>query len=443
MNARTRVFIAAVAIAALLMLLAYWPWTDAYSLSPHAIAGLICIVIIASVSEALAFHFGTGHTVTASLSFLPFLAIVVLFPAPAAVVAVALTVLISNVYPVRRALWKAVFNVSQAALATGIGAAAYRFIAGTNSLHLGAFAILVLTFLLVNLSLTSTAIALLREEPVRRVFREVVGRKGSNVLFDVFASPFAMVLVLLYQQIYIWGLIVALAPLQLIRVSYVYNREVRRANRDLLKVLVKAIETRDPYTSGHSVRVATLARLIAEDLKLSETKVDEVEQAALLHDIGKIDPAYSEVIAKPHHLTPEERALITTHSEMGARLLEELTTLSASLVAVVRHHHEKYDGTGYPAGLVGDSIPLAARIIMLCDSIDAMLSDRPYRKALPLDAVHAELIRCAGTQFDPRIVKVVIANHTLLRAIALVEESRSRRPQDREAGAAHFVPISG
>lgn len=441
MNARTKVFIAAVAVAAFLMLLAYWPWTEALLLSSREFAGLACIIIIASVSEALAFHFGTGHTVTASLSFLPFLAIVVLFPAPAAVVAVALTVLASNVYPVRRALWKAVFNVSQAALATGIGATAYRFIAGTNSLHLGGFAVLVLLFLLVNLALTSTAIALLQGDPVLRVFREVVGRKGSNVLFDVFASPFALVLVLLYQQIYIWGLVVALAPLQLIRVSYVYNREVRRANRDLLKVLVKAIETRDPYTSGHSVRVATLARVIAEDLKLSETKIDEVEQAALLHDIGKIDPSYAEVISKPHYLTPEERTLISTHSEMGARLLEELTTLSASLVAAVRHHHEKYDGTGYPAGLVGEAIPLAARIIMLCDAIDAMLSDRPYRNALPLESVQAEMVRCAGTQFDPRIVRVVVQNHTLLRAVALVEESRSLRPADRTAGG-HFVPIS-
>src|SRR5512141_2413976 len=99
MNFRAKAFIAAVAIAAVLMLLAYWPWTEAFSLDSRQIVGLACIIIIASVSEALAFHFGTGHTVTASLSFLPFLAMVVLFPAPAAVVAVAVTVLASNVYP--------------------------------------------------------------------------------------------------------------------------------------------------------------------------------------------------------------------------------------------------------------------------------------------------------------------------------------------------------
>src|SRR5690606_10253367 len=149
----------------------------------------------------------------------------------------------------------------------------------------------------------------------------------------------------------------------LIRYSYLSKVQLEEANRDLLKVLVKAIETRDPYTSGHSLRVATLARAIAEDLELTPKQIERVETAALLHDIGKIDVVYEAVIRKPHSLTSAERDLIKTHATKGADLLESLTSVNREVIAAVRHHHERYDGTGYPAGLRADQVPVAARII--------------------------------------------------------------------------------
>src|SRR5690606_24983971 len=205
----------------------------------------------------------------------------------------------------------------------------------------------------------------------------------------------------------------------LIRYSYLSKVQLQQANRDLLRALVKAIETRDPYTSGHSLRVSSLARAIAEDLGLSRRQVEQVETAALLHDIGKIDMVYAPLIRKPGELTPEERTVIQSHATKGAELLRSLSSVDEEVIRGVRHHHERYDGSGYPDGLAGKVIPIAARIIMLSDSIDAMLSDRPYRRALTVEQARVELLRCSGTQFDPDIVEAILRANTLERADGL------------------------
>lgn len=213
-------------------------------------------------------------------------------------------------------------------------------------------------------------------------------------------------------------------PLLLIRYSYLSKVQLQQANRDLLKVLIKVIETRDPYTSGHSLRVSNLARLIAEDLGLPRRHVEQVETAGLLHDIGKIDAIFASIIQKPSDLTEDELRVIKTHAVKGAEFLKSMTSLNDAVIEGVRHHHERYDGKGYPDRLRGDAIPLYSRIIMICDAIDAMLSDRPYRSALPVEAVERELLRCAGTQFDPEITRVIVRHGTLSRARELVRREQ-------------------
>jgi CRISPR-associated endonuclease Cas3-HD len=205
------------------------------------------------------------------------------------------------------------------------------------------------------------------------------------------------------------------------------------ANNDLLTVLAKTIETRDPYTSGHSSRVAALATVLAQAAGLSLRQIDIVETAARLHDVGKIDPAFASVIGKPFALTAEEHELIKRHSTVGADLLSSLATVKQEVILAVRHHHERYDGLGYPAGLSGQDIPIAARIIMMADSIDAMLSDRPYRNALSVEEVREELLRCSGSQFDPGLVSRVISNDTLERAAKLATEAAREAPIRRPA----------
>jgi putative nucleotidyltransferase with HDIG domain len=278
-----------------------------------------------------------------------------------------------------------------------------------------------LVFFGVNLLLTSAAIALVRQANLRLTLQEVTGPRGANLWYDLLASPIAIFPAALYSSLYIAAMAIVLLPLLLIRYSYLSKLQLEAANRDLLSVLVKAIETRDPYTSGHSMRVATLARLIAEDMDLSAKRIKEVEQAALLHDIGKIDLVYASLLRKPYDLSAEERTLIQTHATKGADLLTSLSSVSSLVVRGVRHHHERYDGSGYPKGLAGEEIPISARIIMLCDSIDAMLSDRPYRQALSVTRVRSEIVRCSGGQFDPLIVQMILQRNTLERAVGLVE----------------------
>jgi putative nucleotidyltransferase with HDIG domain len=214
-----------------------------------------------------------------------------------------------------------------------------------------------------------------------------------------------------------------LLPLLFIRHAYLNTYRLEHANRDLLKVLVKAIETRDPYTSGHSQRVAGLAGLIARSMNLSGRRVETIEMAALLHDIGKIDAVYTEILRKPDSLTQEERAIIESHVTKGVELLRSLHSVPEDVIAAVLHHHEREDGRGYPNRLRGHDISLGGKIIKVCDSVDAMLSDRPYRLALTTDQVRRELWENAGIEFDVEIVKCVMATHILEEHVETVRQS--------------------
>ncbi len=167
----------------------------------------------------------------------------------------------------------------------------------------------------------------------------------------------------------------------------------------LLHSLVSAVDAKDEYTCGHSERVALMSRLLAQQAKLGEHFVDRVYMAGLLHDVGKIGVPEA-VLQKTGRLTAEEFAQIKKHPEIGARILRDIKQIE-DIVPGVLHHHERYDGKGYPAGLAGENIPLMGRLICVADCFDAMTSSRTYRKALPLEAAMAEMRRCSGTQFDP------------------------------------------
>jgi putative nucleotidyltransferase with HDIG domain len=426
-----RLFLAGVVLIAAAVLLAEFIFAGSVSAElAGSWIGLAWCVVIAVVAEVMAVDFKVGppgQKAHSSLAFLPFLSALTLFSVNAAVIVVVIVCVISQ-FVVRRGgdLLKRLFNVSQGALSAYVAGSLFRAIVGgaVQDIHWSllsvGFAALAASFFLTNMMLNSVALALLKQANIVDVFRQVVGPGAANLRYDLLASPIALVPAVLYGEAPVTGMLLILLPLLLIQYSYLSKKQVIDRSNDLLRALVTAIETRDPYTSGHSIRVSTLAKLIAKDLGLSLRRVNEVELAALLHDIGKIHAEFAVVLSKPYDLTTEERALIQTHAARGADLLEELRSVPTEVVASVRHHHERYDGCGYPDGIAGFSIPLAARIIMLCDSIDAMLSDRPYRKALTVNDVRDEIHRCAGTQFDPDIVKVVLACNTLERAVELI-----------------------
>lgn len=173
---------------------------------------------------------------------------------------------------------------------------------------------------------------------------------------------------------------------------------------EVITALASAIDARDAYTHGHSTRVTEFAVAIAEKLQLSPAEVDIIRNASILHDVGKI--GIKEVILqKPGRLTEEERREMEFHPYIGTKILNSVKLLEPVL-PLVYHHHERFDGTGYPDGLRGEEIPLGARIIAVADAFESMTSDRPYRKALPVEEAVAELRRGSGRQFDPRLVKV-------------------------------------
>jgi len=187
------------------------------------------------------------------------------------------------------------------------------------------------------------------------------------------------------------------------------NQELRTAYIQTIRALAEAIDAKDAYTRGHSERVAVYASQIARRMNMQKDLIERVYFSGLLHDVGKIGVADA-IITKPARLNAEEYDEIKRHPEIGAKILEPVEFLH-NIVPCVRHHHEWFDGSdrGYPDRLIGDQIPLPSRVILVADTVEAMTSDRPYRKALPLDTVVQELNKYSGSQFDPVVVDAFLA----------------------------------
>jgi HD-GYP domain-containing protein (c-di-GMP phosphodiesterase class II) len=184
------------------------------------------------------------------------------------------------------------------------------------------------------------------------------------------------------------------------------SRAIYQLNDELFLTLSKIIDARDPYVSGHAAKVADYATSIAIELGLPTERIAPLHQAGLLHDIGKIGVS-EQVLHKPGKLTPEEYEHVKTHANLGAEFLETSRGLR-HLAPFVRHHHERWDGCGYPQGLAGEQTPLEARILAVCDAVEAMASDRPYQRAMSLEEIIVEVRRGRGTHFDPMLADVFI-----------------------------------
>lgn len=181
--------------------------------------------------------------------------------------------------------------------------------------------------------------------------------------------------------------------------------EKQQAYESVLLAYDSTIALKDAYTGGHGRRVAHYSRLIAESMGLPQAEVDSVSEAALLHDLGKI-AIPDHILTKPERLTSDELAVVQSHSAIGAEIIQSMPSLCRHASAV-RHHHEHFDGSGYPDGLCGGHIPLAARIIAVADAFDALSSNRSYRHGVSADRALDEIIQAAGSHFDPKIVAVI------------------------------------
>ena len=219
------------------------------------------------------------------------------------------------------------------------------------------------------------------------------------------------------EQWWFWAAlaIIAIAAVVLIASAYVRHKTEQSLKRQLeyknitvesIQAIARTIDAKDEYTNGHSIRVGAYSKIIAENLGMSSDEVDNIYYIALLHDIGKIAIPDS-ILNKPGRLTDEEFAVMKSHTTRGAAILKGISTIP-QIIEGAKSHHEKYDGSGYPEGIKGEDIPFVARIICCADCFDAMASKRVYKEPFSLDVITSEFERCAGTQFDPQISRVVI-----------------------------------
>ncbi|MFH1259935.1 MAG: HD domain-containing phosphohydrolase [Elusimicrobiota bacterium] len=183
-------------------------------------------------------------------------------------------------------------------------------------------------------------------------------------------------------------------------------QDLQQLYMQTIQTLVQAIDAKDSYTKNHLSRATYYARAVAKEMHLPSIMVKNIEWAALMHDIGKIGIS-EQILNKPGPLTKEEMDIIRTHPGIGERIVAPISFLS-DVTPMILYHHERYDGKGYPEGLIGDEIPLGSRIVSIIDSYDAMTSDRPYRRSLGRESAVIEMQKCSGTQFDPKVVEVFL-----------------------------------
>ncbi|MCX5194490.1 HD-GYP domain-containing protein [Streptomyces sp. NBC_00249] len=266
-------------------------------------------------------------------------------------------------------------------------------------------AVAAVAFCLVLTALDGAILAAAERRPARTAWNGLLPRSlvphcvhglAGLMMAVMWRSPYglpAALLVLLPMYISCW-------------VFAQYHRE-RAAHRATIRALVQAVDIKDRYTRGHSERVGQASAMIARELGMADGRMEVVRIAGILHDVGKLGVP-TRLLRKDGPLTPEERRVIELHPEYGHEMVRGIGFLGEARSAIL-HHHERVDGSGYPYGLTGEQIPVLARVVAVADSFDAMTSTRSYSRARPVETALAELRRCAGSQFDPAMVRALVA----------------------------------
>jgi putative nucleotidyltransferase with HDIG domain len=329
------------------------------------------------------------------------------------------------------------FNLAQVTLGLAIGILAYRALGGrefavvANKSFISTLTAsvlpasgLVLSVLVINALCVSAVISVTSGKRLVEVW---ASHTRATIPYFVITVLVSIYLTWLSVHLGAFGTAGMAIPLIAVRQLYRTTLELTTVTEELLDLMVAAIEARDPYTSGHSQRVARASEVIARSIGLSSRETERVTVAALLHDVGKIDERFAPILAKEGRLTPEEWQIMKEHPVRGAALVGLLSSLQ-DIVKPVRHHHENWDGTGYPDGIAREAIPLASRIIMFADTLDAMTTDRPYRKALSLTEARAEFLKFRGRQFDPSICDRILTPAVWEELYNVLDKSQAAIP---------------
>jgi putative nucleotidyltransferase with HDIG domain len=415
MRRATQIYVGVVTLGAVAWFFLLWRSTPPVTTSSYSDAALLCALAI--VAEFLAYVL--PQSAAGSLGFIPYFAAAIVVPSWPTVACVVTVKGLSELLA-RRTPIKALLNVSAHALMEMVAVTLYLRLGGvalesiatpTNLTHVtklaaGPALLACALALLVNHVVVTVAIAI---STGRRVGGVLEANNRATIGLDFLVAPLVFIFAWVYAAFGVVAAATCWIPILGLRQFHRINLELERTNEELLELMVRSLEARDAYTSGHSRRVQQYSAVIARAIGLSEREVNHVSRAALLHDVGKIHEKYAPVLAKQDKLSPEEWAIIQDHPVDGANLVATMTRLR-DVVPAIRHHHENWDGTGYPDGLTGESIPLASRIIRFADTIDAMTTERPYRRPLTEDQVRNEVVRCRGTQFDPRIADTLLSS---------------------------------
>src|SRR3954449_9123306 len=261
-------------------------------------------------------------------------------------------------------------------------------------------------YIAINASLTATVVALRTGQTTRSILVGDAQAVGVSILS---LAPIGW----LMAQIYViaaWASLLFALPLYMTRLAYQNYTEMREMFTQTITALAEAVDKRDPFTSKHSWRVKEIGGDIGRVMRLNEADLEALEWGGLLHDVGKIGVPDA-VLLKQDRLTKEERMQMNSHPVLGAEIIQPVSRLSREL-PIIRHHHEWYNGSGYPDRLIGDEIPLLARVLHVADSFEAMTAARPYRMTpLTPEQAIAELRKFAGIQFDPKVVDAFVQTH--------------------------------
>jgi len=369
---------------------------------PHSLVTSIILSLVLGIIDVYRIHlpfYGAENSVSLSVGF----GMVLMFGPGLACWAAAIAYFLADIY-LKKPWYKALFNSANGVLFFGLAGLTYQSLYDGSAFFLGsarnisALFLAMVICLVVNTATVSIIIALLSQQSPWRVW----WANNEGVLLQLLTlAPLGSLMAMVYSQTP-YGLILLFLPLGALYYSLKSYEQLRGQTRYTIEALAEAVDRRDPYTFQHSQRVTEYVKKIAERLNLSPAEIESLVWAASIHDLGKIGVPEG-ILLKPGHLDNDEWRVVRKHSAVGTDIVARIS-FHPTARDIIRHHHEWFDGSGYPNGIGGDRIPLGARIVAVADAFEAMTSDRPYRPALSYQAAVAELEAGKGTQFDPAIV---------------------------------------
>lgn len=431
-NRKVAIYTSLISITGIILLIAI---TVYYGIKD--IPGVLFLAVLGIVAESMAVSIGSERGLSVGFA-ITLCAMLTYGPAGGAWVS-ALSALLKVIYIKNKGylhllntpFYKTLFNAANYIISSFVAMQAFYMTGGTD-IHVGygelsavpllfreealPISVMILVFLLVNSGLLAVLFGMISGQ--RTVIQWFKNFKW--IIANIFAVGSIGIIITIAYQIYgYFAVILFYGPLILARYSFKMFVEMRNVYLETVKALAAAIEAKDKYTLGHSRRVEKYSCMIAEEMKLPDSRIETLRYAALLHDIGKIG-IHEDILNKPGKLSENEYEIIKQHPDIGCKILEDVDFLKKAK-DIIRYHHEWYNGMGYPSHSAGENIPIESLIMAVADAYDAMTTDRPYRKALP-HAKAVEIIKSqSGKQFAPTVVdafeRIMLKNGEILNNV--------------------------